>query len=185
MIRGQSYKDLSTVCVIPTRGSIPAKVCTALWGLMQPMNQRFYRICVEKAEVGDAYNEAVAAILANPELSKWKYMLTIESDNLPPPDGLLKLYESMDKFDAVSGLYWTKGEAGQPMIYGRPDEMPKTFMPQLPIAEHGVAVNGLGMGFTLFKITMFQEAIAAVVQDCAGIPTWCWSARDDSGFIFL
>ncbi len=55
-----------------------------------------------------------------PELSTWKYILTIEEDNIPPPDGLLKLYEDMDEFDVVGGLYWTKGEGGQPMIYGDP-----------------------------------------------------------------
>ena len=46
-------------------------------------------------------------------------MLTVEQDNLPPQDGIMKLYESIEEgFDVVSGLYWTKGDAGQPMIYG-------------------------------------------------------------------
>jgi hypothetical protein len=58
LIRGNSYKDVSTVCVIPTRGMIPAKVCNALWSLMTPMNQKFIRITVEGEEVGIAYNDA-------------------------------------------------------------------------------------------------------------------------------
>lgn len=155
--KGGAYKDLSTVCVIPTRDSLPAKVCTALWNLITPMNGKFFKFIVEGKEVGEAYNEAVEMILGHPDLSKWKYFLTVESDNLPPPDGLLKLYENMDKYDAIGGLYWTKGEGGQPMIYGDPKEMPKNFRPQIPVPETVQECNGLGMGFTLFKISMFKK----------------------------
>lgn len=157
LIKGNTYKDVSTICVIPTRGLFHAKVCNALWSLITPMNQKFFRHIVEGKEVGQAYNEAVEMILANPELAKWKYLLTVEEDNLPPPDGLLKLYESIEKYDAVGGLYWTKGEGGQPMIYGNPKEMPKDFKPQIPIQDSVQECNGLGMGFTLFRISMFKK----------------------------
>lgn len=154
---GSSYKDLSTICVIPTRGLIPAKVCTALWNLITPMNGKFFKFTVEGEEVGKAYNDAVEMIISHEELKNWKYLLTVEEDNLPPPDGLLNLYENMDKFDAIGGLYWTKGPGGQPMIYGNPYEMPKNFKPQVPAPEMIQPCNGLGMGFTLFKISMFKE----------------------------
>jgi hypothetical protein len=156
--RGQSYKDLSTVWVTPTRGVIPAKVVSSYIGLMKPMNQAvFGPLFIENMEVGDAYNHAVELILGNPQLSKFKYLLTSEEDNCPPSDGLLKLYESMDKFDAVSGLYWTKGEAGMPMCYGAVDSMPKSFIPQLPPIDCVKEYNGLGMGFCLFKLSMFKK----------------------------
>lgn len=155
--KGGSYRDLSTICVIPTRGVIPAKVCTALWNLQSPMNQPFFKFTVEGKEVGQAYNEAVEMILANEQLSKWKYLLTVEEDNLPPPDGLLRLVENMDKFDAIGGLYWTKGCGGQPMIYGDVKAMPKDFKPQPPIPDSIQPCNGLGMGFTLFRIAMFKK----------------------------
>jgi hypothetical protein len=157
LIRGQSYRDLSTVCVIPTRGVIPAKVVQSLLSLATPMNQKFLRIFVEKMEVGDAYNQAIEMILANEELSKWKYVLTIEEDNLPPCDGLLKLYESMDKFDVVSGLYFVKGENGAAMIYGNVNEHPINFIPQLPVPDQVVPCRGTGMGFCLFKLEMFKK----------------------------
>lgn len=155
--KGGSYRNQSTVCVIPTRGLLSAKVCTALWNLQSPMNNGFFKFTVEGKEVGQAYNDAVEMILANPELSKWKYMLTVEEDNLPPPDGLLRLLENMDKYDAIGGLYWTKGDEGQPMIYGSPMAMPKDFRPQKPIPDTIQPCNGLGMGFTLFKISMFKK----------------------------
>jgi hypothetical protein len=156
MVRGQSYRDLSTVCLIPSRSAIPPKVVQSWLGLATPMNQKFTRIFLEGMEVGDAYNQGIECILNHPELSTWPYVLTLETDNCPPPDGLLKLYESMKTFDAVGGLYWVKGELGQPMIYGDPKVMPKNFIPQLPIPDAVQECNGLGMGFTLFKLAMFK-----------------------------
>ena len=157
LIRGDTYRDLSTVCLIATRGSISATVVKSWLGLATPMNQKFTRIFLEELEVGDAYNAGVEWVLAHPELSKWRFILTLEEDNCPPPDGLLKLYESMKMFDAVGGLYWVKGEQGQPMIYGDPREMPKNFVPQLPVPDAIQPCNGLGMGFTLFKTEMFRK----------------------------
>lgn len=157
LIRGQSYKDLSTICIVATRGMIPSKVVQSWVNLASPMNQKFTRIFIERMEVADAYNMGIETILANPELSTWKYVLTLEEDNCPSPNGLLRLYESIQQFDSVGGLYWTKGENGQPMIYGDPSVMPKTFIPQLPKMEMLQECNGLGMGFTLFKLDMFRK----------------------------
>ena len=157
LIRGNSYKDLSTIMVMPTRGMIPSKVVQSLLGLASPMNQKFLRIFIEKMEVGEAYNHAIQLILDNPELSKWKYVLTCEEDNIVPPDGLLKLYESMDKFDVVSGLYFVKGESGAAMIYGNVNEHPANFIPQVPITDAVMQCRGTGMGFCLFKLDMFKK----------------------------
>lgn len=157
LMRGNTYKDLSTVCVVPIRSAIEPEVVFCWMSLMTAMNQKFIRLPVKNMEVGDAYNAAVKMILDNPELSKWKYMLTLETDNTPPPDGLLKLYHGMEKFDVVGGLYWTKGENSQPMIYGNVNEFPRTFVPQIPQPECLQECCGLGMGFTLFKISMFKK----------------------------
>ena len=104
--------------------------------------------------MGEAYNAAVDVILGNEQLAKFKYLLTLEEDNMPPPDGLLKLYESIDEFAAVGGLYWTKGEGGQPMIYGDPKGV-LSFQPQQVQVDTVQECNGLGMGFTLFRIEDF------------------------------
>lgn len=156
--KSKSYQDLSTIIICPTRGQIPAKVVQSWMGLMRPMNQKVIGpLFAIGMEVGEAYNQTIQSILDNPELSKWKYILTIEEDNMPPPDGLLKLYESMDKYDVVGGLYWTKGVEGQPMIYGDPKVMPKNFIPQMPQTGQVQEANGLGMGFNLFKLDMFKD----------------------------
>lgn len=157
--RGKTYKDLSTICVIPAIGNIPPRIVQSWMGLFSPMNQKFIRIFITGMEVGDAYNHAVECILGNPDLSKWKYMLTLETDNAPPPDGLIKLLEDIENgpWHAVGGLYFTKGESGAPMCYGSPASMPKNFIPFLPPPNSVTECNGLGMGFTLFRIEDFKK----------------------------
>lgn len=154
LLKENSYRDLSTICIIPTRGVISARVVKNWMGMMSPMNQKFTRMFMIGMEVGAAYETAIEQILAHPELSTWKYILTIEEDNLVPPDGLLKLYHAIDDFDAIGGLYWTKGPGGQPMCYGNPNVFPINFIPQVPLPEAVTRCNGLGMGFTLFKLDM-------------------------------
>jgi len=156
--KGQTYKDLSTVWITVTRGSLKCRVVSSWMSLMRPMNQPFFGpIFIENEEVGTGYQKAFESIVDHPELGKWKYILTVEEDNLPPVDGLLKLYESINDYDCVAGLYWTKGEAGQPMIYGDPKVMPRNFVPQVPLPDTVQHCNGLGMGFNLWKIASFAR----------------------------
>src|SRR3990172_4899598 len=159
-----AYRDLSTVCVIPTRGVIPARAVESWMNLLSPMNQKFIRMFISGFEVGHAYQSAVETILGHPQLRDFKYMLTLEEDNLPPPDGLLKLYEHIcdckkpcnEHYASVAGLYWTKGDGGQPMIYGNPKGM-LTYEPQLPRPDKVQECNGTGMGFTLFHMGLFRD----------------------------
>lgn len=123
---------------------------------MIPMNQKFTRIIIKGMEVAEAYNTAVETILNHPELKNWKYMLTLEEDNMPPPDGLLKLYENVEDYAVIGGLYWTKGEGGQPMIYGDPRGI-FSFIPQVPIPDTIQECNGLGMGFNLWNLNIFRD----------------------------
>jgi hypothetical protein len=43
------------------------------------------------------------------------------------------------------------------MCYGRPNESPISFIPQIPQPETLTECNGLGMGFTLFRMEMFTS----------------------------
>lgn len=154
----KTYRDLSTIIVCPTRGVISARIVQNWQGLIRPMNQKVIGpMFMEGMEVGEAYNQVIKMILENPELSTFKFILTLEEDNAPPADGLIKLYESIDEYDAVGGLYWTKGEAGQPMCYGDPKVMPLNFIPQIPQPDTVTPCNGLGMGFTLFRMEMLKD----------------------------
>lgn len=163
--KAKAYKDVSTVCVIPTRGQVSFRVVESWLNLQSPMNQKFVRLGIQGVEVGDAYEKAVEIILNHPQLKDFKYMLTLEEDNIPPPDGLLKLYENIcdcakpctDHFVQVAGLYWTKGhDTGQPMIYGDPKKL-LAFNPQVPKPNAVQECNGTGMGFTLFHMGLFRD----------------------------
>ncbi len=152
------YRDLSTIILVPAIGPIATRIVQSWQGLMRPMNQKVIGpIFLENMEVGEAYNAGIKMILENPDLAKYKFILTLESDNAPPPDGLLKLYEAIDGYDVIGGLYWTKGESGQPMCYGSPDVVPLSFNPQIPKPDSLTECNGLGMGFNLWRIEMFKD----------------------------
>lgn len=155
--KSKMYEDLSTIIVCPTRGLFPTRVVQSWMKLMKPMNQQIVGpIFAESMKVDVAYETLFEYILDNDYLKKFKYVLTIEEDNLPPPDGLLKLYENMDKYDVIGGLYWAKGDNGFPMIFGKPGD-PDDFRPQKPQAGEVQQANGLGMGFNLFKLDMFRN----------------------------
>jgi hypothetical protein len=153
---GKGYRDLSTVMVCPSRGTIPVRVVQAMLDMVPMMNQPLVRMFVERMEVAAAYNAAVELILNHPVLQNFRYLLTFEEDNVPPPNGLQMLYESMDAYQIVAGLYYTKGEGGQPMIYGDPKGI-MGFQPQVPKSNQVQECNGTGMGFTLFDMKLFRD----------------------------
>lgn len=150
------YNNCNTVWVTPTRGTMATRVAFSWMNVMGGFNSQLAKIMAEGYEVGRAYNEMLVQILTNPAFKNFKYLLTVEEDNCPPPDGLLKLFETIQRYDAVGGLYWTKGEGGVPMIWGDPKE-PGTFVPQPAKVDQVVECNGLGMGFTLFRLDMFKN----------------------------
>lgn len=187
-IPGSTYKDNSTIIIVPSRGvvhhtntdackggnhngcQIPLihmKVIQSWQNMIAPMNQKRAFFYTTGHEVGKAYNDMIQNILDNPELSKWKYILTLEDDNVQPPDAHIRLLESIEwgKFDAVSGLYFTKGDVGMPMAYGDPEEYRRTgvleFRPRDVRAalQNGnvMEVNGIAMGCALWRMDLFRE----------------------------
>ena len=120
LLKSNTWKDLSIVWVTPSpTGNLDMQCVFQSWmGIARPLNQKYCALGIRGAEVGDAYNAAVELILRD-EI-QWKYMLTVEHDNLPPRDGILQLVESVDDYDVIGGLYYMKGENGNAMIYGDP-----------------------------------------------------------------
>lgn len=192
VMAGNTYKDLSTIIVIPTpwktenKTFLNCKKCktkndytqtnltglnpafiSSMKNLIKPMNVPCLEIFVPGREVGDAYNQAVEMILSNPALNKFKYLLTVEHDNLIPfiPNTLgplMMMYEHMDKFDVVGGLYRLKGEPPVPLIYGDPKQKRENPAGMFKVRYDWkvgdlVECNGMGMGFTLFKMDIFKD----------------------------
>jgi hypothetical protein len=171
VMHGGSYKPSRTVVIAPTRGMIHHRTVAAWQSLMAPMNQaRAFLLCAGD-EVGTAYNKMIANILADPQLSTWEYVLTLEDDNLPPPDAHIRLLESIGDFDAVSGIYFTKGDFNAPMAYGDPQTYRATgVLDFAPFSPHVVSdaltrgttleVNGIAMGCALWKMDLFRKVAA-------------------------
>lgn len=161
LIQGGSWKKQRIVVIIPSAALIPAKVALTHWNLAFPPNNGVMRILALGDEVGVAYSQAIEQILEHPELSQWEYILTLEHDNTPPFDGVLKLLEQMEKhpeYSCIGGLYFTKGEGGVAQIWGDPKDPVLNFRPQPPDPNGGlVECCGTGMGFNLFRMSMFKD----------------------------
>lgn len=160
ILEGATWKRQRVVVLIPSAATIPAKVALSHWNLIFPPNQAVHRMLCLGLEVGDAYTQAIEAILAHPDLSTWEYVLTLEHDNIPPQDGLLKLIAQMEahqELSAISGLYWTKGEGGCPQIWGSKDDPATNYRPQVPRPGELMECCGIGMGFALWRLSMFKD----------------------------
>jgi len=166
-IQGSTYKNSSTVIIIPSARPVPHRVIQSWLGLLAPMNQKRAILFATGHEVGEAYNAMISDVLKNPELSKWRYVMTLEDDNIPPPDAHIRLLESIEwgNYDAVSGLYFTKGEHNMPMAYGNPADFARTgvldFQPRdvrtALAAGQIMPVNGIAMGCGLWRMDLFRE----------------------------
>lgn len=159
--RGGSWRPQRIIVIIPASEKIPAKVALSHWNLIFPPNNGVVRILALGQEVGSAYSNAIDSILANPELSKWEYILTVEHDNCPPADGVIKLLEDFEEhpeFSAIGGGYWTKGPGGVFQAWGDPKDPVLNFRPQLPDPNGKlIEVCGTAQGFTMFKLSMFKD----------------------------
>lgn len=155
-----AWKKQRVIMLIPAAESIPTKVYLSHCSLIFPPNQASYKMAAIGMEVGYAFSNSIEEILAHPELSTWEYLLTIEHDNIPPQDGLIRLIKRMEEhkeFACIGGLYFTKGEGGVAQIWGDPKDS-LNFRPQLPDPNGGlVECCGTGMGFNLWRLQMFKD----------------------------
>jgi hypothetical protein len=160
LLQGASWKKQRIVVILPAAQTMSTKVALSHWNLMFPPNNGVYRFLAQGMEVGEAYSTAIDQILAS-ELASWEYILTIEHDNCPPPDGVLALCAQMEahpEFSCIGGLYFTKGEGGVAQIWGDAKDPLLNFRPQLPEPGKLIECCGTGMGFNLWRMSMFKDA---------------------------
>lgn len=160
LLKEGSWKKQRVVVLIPASKSIHTKVYLSHFGLIFPPNQPSYRTACIGMEVGHAFSSGIEMIINHPELSKWEYILTIEHDNIPESDSLIKLIKRMEEhpeYACIGGLYFTKGIGGVCQIWGDPKDA-LNFRPQLPDPNGGlVECCGTGMGFNLWRMKMFKD----------------------------
>jgi len=159
--KGGSWKKQRTVVIVPSADMISAKVMMTFWNLAFPPNNGVVKILALGDEVGVAYSTAIEQVLANDQLKDWEFILTLEHDNMPPADGVVKLVEQMEQHPelaCIGGLYFTKGEGGCAQIWGDVRDPLVNFRPQIPDPNGGlVECCGTGMGFNLWRLSMFKD----------------------------
>lgn len=159
--RGASWKKQRIVVILPAADQVDVKCVMYWWNLGFPPNQPVVKLVALGQEVGEAYSNTIQSVLDHPELSQWEYILTLEADNAPPGDGVARLVMAMDKhpeFACIGGLYFTKGLGGVPQIWGDPMDPVDNYRPQPPDLAGGlVECCGTGMGFNLWRISMFKD----------------------------
>lgn len=160
IMEGGSWKKQRVIMLIPAAKMMSTKVALSHRAMIFPPNQAMHVMGVIGEEVGIAFSNAIEEIINHPELKNWEYILTIEHDNVPPTDGVLKLIKRMEEhpeFSCIGGLYWTKGDEGVPQIWGDKKDPIMNFRPQPPVAGELVECWGTGMGFNLWRISMFKD----------------------------
>jgi len=188
-----AWKKQRIVVVLPAGASIPTKVALTHWNLAFPPNNGVVRIAAVGMEVGEAYSQTIAQILAHPELKEWEYLLTIEHDNMPEADGVLRLVERMEahpEFACIGGLYFTKGEGGVAQIWGDPKDPASNYRPQVPEPGKLIECCGTGMGFNLWRLSMFKDPklrqpwfkTLAGNQGCATQDLYAWQDFRKHGY---
>jgi hypothetical protein len=161
--QGGTWKKQRVIVLVPSAAMIPAKVYLSHCGLIFPPNQPVFRMLCLGDEVGVAYSQAIEALIAgqvHPDLVEWEYVLTLEHDNMPPQDGVLSLIKVMEEHPelaCVGGLYWTKGEGGVAQIWGDISDPVLNFRPQVPRVGELQECCGTGMGFNLWRLSMFKD----------------------------
>ena len=161
LIKGGSWKKQRIIVIVPASKMMSTKVALSHWNLLFPPNNGVLRIIAQDMEVGEAYSQAIEQLLVHPELSGWEYILTLEHDNMPPQDGVIKLLESMEthpEYACISGLYFTKGYGGCAQIWGDITDPVINFRPQVPQPGKIIECWGTGMGFGLWRLKMFKDS---------------------------
>lgn len=160
ILKGGSWKKQRIIMLMPCGTAIPPRVYLSHINMIFPPNQPVYRMLTQGMEVGEAYSQSIEGIMNHPELSTWEYLLTVEHDNMPQPDGVIKLLKRMEEnpnISAISGLYWTKGAGGVCQIWGDAKDPISNYRPQPPQPGKLVECNGIGMGFALWRLPMFKD----------------------------
>lgn len=157
----KKWKKRRIVVLMPAGDNIPVKVYLSHVNLIYPINNGILHMAAIGMEVGAAYSTAIEQIIEHPIIGDWEYILTMEHDNMPPADGIIKLLRRMDEhpeLSAIAGLYHARDEIRLPYILGDINDPAVNFVVQEPDPNGGlVECCGVPMGFTLWRMDMFKS----------------------------
>jgi predicted SAM-dependent methyltransferase len=85
-----------------------------------------------------------------------QFVLLIDDDVMPPPDGLMKmlrLWKSHPKYKIISGVYWSKSDPTMPLIFK--GNLQSSFWDWT--VQDIIPVDGAGAGFLFVDIEVFKK----------------------------
>lgn len=156
MVEG-NFQRPTFLIAIPTLGTVPIEFMLAFSRLAMPMNCTSSTMVVTKTEIGVARNAvAEAALNMKP---RPKYILFIGDDMLPPWDGVIKIWKTMEEdstWDVLSGLYYIKQDTPIPIIWKKEvDGWLEPFKHYSP--GEVVQCDIIGMDFTMIRTEVFVK----------------------------
>lgn len=201
------------LCGTPTRGVVRIEWHNAIQGLVVPtnwsmvsMSQPMSTFIPVRFQVADAQNMIVQEMLKG----DFEWLLLLEDDVIPPLDLLIKLNGYMQRADTpvVSGLYYTKSEPSEPLIYrGRGDGAYMDFRLGDRVWAEGVPTGCLLIHHSILREMsedaelydfngqrakrVFESAVRSWVdpdtgsintKSCTSDLDWCWRVMDGNYF---
>lgn len=168
-----AFRRKNVLIGIPTLGTVSTRWAMAYAALCTPMNSACPRACEVGLPVDQARNK-IARLAIDSDAT---HVLFVDDDVLIHPHALLQLLAA-DK-DIVSGVYFTKGEFSEPLIFGDPGEGTMPYVPNSGLHE----AYGHGMGLTLIRASVFREMRARIDlgTDPRGNPRWFYPSGDVPG----
>jgi hypothetical protein len=140
---------------VPSFGMVSLRWHSHMLQLQTPMNRSVYHGYVIGGEVGQSRNILVDQALAwtNQYGHTVSHVFFVDDDVLIPPYALSVLLER--KRPIVSGLYYAKTPAEQPLVLSEPFGGTVTDLPRNAVVD----CYAHGMGCTLIELRVFQELI--------------------------
>lgn len=143
----------------PTKGTVRMEWVSARYGQIIPTNWSHVELFQYISpyipigyQIADAQNLMAKVVVKQ----NYDWILYIEDDNLPPPDGFIKMnkYVNEGKIPVVSGLYFTKSNPSEPVLYrGRGN----SYFRDWKMGDK-VWVDGMPFGFRLEHASLIKTA---------------------------
>jgi hypothetical protein len=156
------------VAATPTLGNVRAEWSMAYSNIQWPTNTVIGKIMEFDKRIAEARNAIVSKALALDDDSiEVTHIFWLDDDVLCYRDALKALY--LRHLPICSGVYFTKSDAAEPLIYAGPLQGSEPFMPDrlLPVWGHG-------MGLTLIETSVYRRMAATcdLGRDEYGNPAW-------------
>ncbi len=155
------------VC-IPTLGLLHVNWVAAFMELIWPLNTGKAQLFVTGKSVAEARNETVARALSiENEDREVTHLFWIDDDVIIPRTALLQLLRH--RRSIASGVYFTRAELGEPLIFPNAGGGTLEFIP-----DRAFEVWGHGMGLTLVETEVYRKMQQELDlgTDQFGYPAW-------------